>query len=195
MRIIMSDNATTLNPPHTILALLQHLQLAQPHAQIAVLHFTDDEAAIGLARKGVPVHIEPFPELTLTQLLATCFAGPGTTALQLEQAIEVVEDALMPARLDLRQFQVFASGSQAGRLMQWIKDVTGNDNHALSIENLETVFNIYADATVGASSTAKAAESASGPSPLDDKSLGAYLLLLRECLHHLHVSQIQLLCD
>ncbi len=191
----MSDNATTLNPPHAILPLLQHLQLAQPHAQIALLHFTQDEAAIGLARKGVPVHIEHFPELNLTQLVASCFAGPGTTALQLEHAIEVVEDAIMPARLDLRQFQVFASGPQAGALLQWIKETTGADQHALSIETLETVFNLYADATVGTASAGNQGKTHSTVSPLDDKTLGAYLLMLRECLHHLHISHVHLLCE
>lgn len=191
----MSDNATTLHPPHTILALLQHLQLAQPQAQIALLHFTQDEAAIGLARKGVPVHIEYFRELNLTQLVASCFAGPGTTALQLEHAIEVVEDAIMPARLDLRQFQVFASGPQAAALLQWVKATIGVDQHALSIETLETVFNIYADATVGASATLPKVQSHSTTSPLDDKTLGAYLLMLRECLHHLHISHVHLLCE
>ncbi|HRK87407.1 MAG TPA: hypothetical protein PK461_17015 [Alcaligenes faecalis] len=190
----MSDTASILNPPHAIPALLQQLQQAQPQAQIAVLHFTPDQASIGMARKGVPVHIEHFPQLSLDALTRACFAGPGPTAQQLEQAIELIEDDIQPARLDLRQFLVFASGPQAARLKQWIAHSSGHDSHALSLEQVESAFNLYADATVGAAAAGLAAQA--GPdSPLKDTQLGAYLLLLRECLHHLHITHIQLLCE
>ena len=190
----MSDSSRP--PPHTSTpALLKNLQAAHPQAQVAVLHFSTDMAEISLAHKGVPVHTEQFPELSGVQLLASCFADSSSRASQLEHAIEVVEDAIMPASLDLRQFMVFASGELAEELSLWLNEAQGTEQHILSRDTIDDLFTLYAAASQGSISL-KMIDTASLDNVhklVNNQNLGAYFLLLRECLHHMHIEQIHLL--
>lgn len=176
-------------------ALLQNLQAAHPQAQVAVLDFSSDHAEISLAHKGVPVHTEHFPELSGVQLLASCFADSSSRAAQLEHAIEVVEDAIMPASLDLRQFMVFATGDFAEELSHWLGEAQGMEQQSLNRDMIDDLFTLYAAASQGAVSLKMVNTSSleNIHKLVNNQNLGIYLLLLRECLHHMHIEHIHLL--
>lgn len=182
-------------PPASTPILLQNLQAAHPQAQVAILDFSADHAEISLAHKGVPVHTEHFPELSGVQLLASCFADSSSRAAQLEHAIEVVEDAIMPASLDLRQFMVFAAGEFAEELSAWLNEAQGSEQHILNRDMIDDLFTLYAAASQGAISLKmiNAGSLANIHKLVNNQNLGIYLLLLRECLHHMHIEQIHLL--
>ncbi|MCX5466034.1 hypothetical protein [Alcaligenes parafaecalis] len=182
-------------PPASTPVLLQNLQAAHPQAQVAILDFSADHAEINLAHKGVPVHTEHFPELSGVQLLASCFADSSSRAAQLEHAIEVVEDAIMPASLDLRQFMVFASGEFAEELSAWLNEAQGSEQHILNRDMIDDLFTLYAAASQGAISLKmiNAGSLENIHKLVNNQNLGIYLLLLRECLHHMHIEQIHLL--
>ncbi|QTC01573.1 hypothetical protein JYG33_09110 [Alcaligenes sp. SORT26] len=182
-------------PPASTPVLLQNLQAAHPQAQVAILDFSADHAEINLAHKGVPVHTEHFPELSGVQLLASCFADSSSRAAQLEHAIEVVEDAIMPASLDLRQFMVFAAGEFAEELSAWLNEAQGSEQHILNRDMIDDLFTLYAAASQGAISLKmiNAGSLENIHKLVNNQNLGIYLLLLRECLHHMHIEQIHLL--
>lgn len=190
----MSDNSRPPPQPSTSV-LLQNLQKAHPKAQVAILHFTADQAEISLAHKGVPVHTEYFLELSGVQLLANCFGDSRARAAQLEHAIEVVEDAIMPARLDLRQFMVFATGELAEELCLWINQVQGIGQHTLNRDMTDNLFTLYAAASQDAVDLKQINVSSleNVHQLVNNHGLGIYLLLLRECLHHMHIKHIHLL--
>lgn len=189
----MSDSSRP--PPASTPVLLQNLQTAHPQAQVAVLDFSSDHAEISLAHKGVPVHTEHFPELSGVQLLASCFTDSSSRAAQLEHAIEVVEDAIMPASLDLRQFMVFAAGEFAEELGAWLTEAQGSEQHILNRDMIDDLFTLYAAASQGAVSLkmVNAGSLENIHQLVNNQNLGIYLLLLRECLHHMHIEQIHLL--
>uniref|UniRef100_A0A1I8ATM2 FtsZ_C domain-containing protein n=1 Tax=Steinernema glaseri TaxID=37863 RepID=A0A1I8ATM2_9BILA len=144
-------------PPTSTSVLLQNLQAAHPQAQVAILDFSADHAEISLAHKGVPVHTEHFPELSGVQLLASCFSDSSSRAAQLEHAIEVVEDAIMPASLDLRQFMVFAAGEFAEELGTWLHEAQGSEQHIiLNRDTIDDLFTLYAAASQGATKATSA---------------------------------------
>ena len=182
-------------PPASTPILLQNLQAAHPQAQVAILDFSADHAEISLAHKGVPVHTEHFPELSGVQLLASCFADSSSRAAQLEHAIEVVEDAIMPASLDLRQFMVFAAGEFAEELSAWLNEAQGSEQHILNRDMIDDLFTLYAAASQGDISLKmiNAGSLENIHKLVNNQNLGIYLLLLRECLHHMHIEQIHLL--
>ncbi len=189
----MSDSSRP--PPASTPVLLQNLQTAHPQAQVAVLDFSSDHAEISLAHKGVPVHTEHFPELSGVQLLASCFTDSSSRAAQLEHAIEVVEDAIMPASLDLRQFMVFAAGEFAEELGAWLTEAQGSEQHILNRDMIDDLFTLYAAASQGTVSLKmiNAGSLENIHQLVNNQNLGIYLLLLRECLHHMHIEQIHLL--
>ena len=190
----MSDSLRPSPSPSTPV-LLQNLQTAHPQAQVAILHFNSEYAEISLAHKGAPVHTEHFPELSGVQLLANCFAGSNSRSAQLEHAIEVVEDAIMPASLDLRQFMVFATGELAEELSLWLNEAQGSEQHILSRDTIDDLFTLYAAASQGAVSLKMINTSSleNIHKLVNNQSLGIYLLLLRECMHHMHIEHIYLL--
>ena len=189
----MSDSSRP--PPARTPVLLQNLQTAHPQAQVAVLDFSSDHAEISLAHKGAPVHTEHFPELSGVQLLASCFTDSSSRAAQLEHAIEVVEDAIMPASLDLRQFMVFAAGEFAEELGAWLTEAQGSEQHILNRDMIDDLFTLYAAASQGTVSLKmiNAGSLENIHQLVNNQNLGIYLLLLRECLHHMHIEQIHLL--
>lgn len=189
----MSDSSRP--PPASTPVLLQNLQTAHPQAQVAVLDFSSDHAEISLAHKGVPVHTEHFPELSGVQLLASCFTDSSSRAAQLEHTIEVVEDAIMPASLDLRQFMVFAAGEFAEELGAWLTEAQGSEQHILNRDMIDDLFTLYAAASQGTVSLKmiNAGSLENIHQLVNNQNLGIYLLLLRECLHHMHIEQIHLL--
>lgn len=183
-------------PPTSTSVLLQNLQAAHPQAQVAILDFSADHAEISLAHKGVPVHTEHFPELSGVQLLASCFSDSSSRAAQLEHAIEVVEDAIMPASLDLRQFMVFAASEFAEELGTWLHQAQGREQHIiLNRDTTDDLFTLYAAASQGAVSLKmiNAGSLENIHQLVNNQNLGIYLLLLRECMHHMHIEQIHLL--
>lgn len=166
------------------LHLLHHLQLSHPQAQIALLQFKADTCSIGIARWGVPIHTEKFKNIGLDHLLNTVLTHANPDALQAEQAIERIEEAIMPAQLDLRQFQVFTADPEALTLLKWVQTLNQQQHKILHLDMVEACFNLYAEAAVG--------DWPISTLPSDTK-LWAYLILLRETMHHLYIEQIHVL--
>ncbi|HRK87083.1 MAG TPA: hypothetical protein PK461_15355 [Alcaligenes faecalis] len=189
------SNSSRPSPPASTAVVLQNLQAAHPQAQVAVLDFASDHAEISLAHKGVPVHTEHFPELSGTQLLSHCFINSHSREAQLEHGIELVEDAIMPASLDLRQFMVFATGEYAEDLGVWLNEAQGSEQHILSRDMIDDLFTLYAAASQGAISLkmVNAGSLENIHELINNQNLGIYLLLLRECMHHMHIEQVHLL--
>ncbi|AYR20250.1 hypothetical protein [Alcaligenes faecalis] len=190
----MSDSFKRPSPISTSV-LLQNLQAAHPQAQVAVLDFSADHAEISLAHQGAPVHTEHFPELSAVQLLANCFSDSSSRQAQLEHAIEVVEDAIMPASLDLRQFTVFATGECTEELHAWLHAAQSNEPYILNRDMIDDLFTLYAAASQGAVSLKmiNAGSLENIHQLVNNQNLGIYLLLLRECMHHMHIEQVHLL--
>src|SRR5690606_13211130 len=183
-------------PPTSTSVLLQNLQAAHPQAQVAILDFSADHAEISLAHKGAPVHTEHFPELSGVQLLASCFSDSSSRAAHLDHAIEVVGAAIMPAGLDLRQFMVFAASEFAEELGTWLHQAQGREQHIiLNRDTIDDLFTLYAAASQGAVSLKmiNAGSLENIHQLVNNQNLGIYLLLLRECMHHMHIEQIHLL--
>ncbi|ERI33885.1 hypothetical protein N879_08570 [Alcaligenes sp. EGD-AK7] len=101
----------------------------------------------------------------------------------------------MPASLDLRQFMVFAAGEFAEELGVWLTDAQGSEQHTLNRDMIDDLFTLYAAASQGAVSLKmiNAGSLENIHQLVNNQNLGIYLLLLRECLHHMHVEQIHLL--
>lgn len=177
-----SKQRAQTTPPH--LHLIQHLQLSQPQAQIALLQFQDQAASIAIARHGVPIHIEKFNNIGLNDLLNEVLTHAYPDALQAEQAIEHIEEAIMPAQLDLRQFQIFSADEQALALLKWIQTLNQQPHKVLKLDMVETCFNLYAEAALGAT-----------PHIPPEQKLWAYLILLRETMHHLCIEQVHVLSE
>ncbi|MDV2115123.1 hypothetical protein [Alcaligenes faecalis] len=190
----MSDSFKRPSPISTSV-LLQNLQAAHPQARVAVLNFGADHAEICLVHKGVPVHTEHFPELSGIQLLASCFSDSSSREAQLEHAIEAVEDAILPASLDLRQFMVFAAGDFAEELGAWLHEAQDSEQHILNRDTIDDLFTLYAAASQGNVSLKmiNAGSLENTHQLVNNQNLGMYLLLLRECMHHMHIEQIHLL--
>ena len=108
------------------------------------------------------------------------------TALEIEHAIETVEDAVMPLS---RQWptgtQLQTSDAAARVLHTWVRaQVAGPANALLSLDDVEHAFNELA-----ALSTGRPLASSSWPA---HPGLAAYLVVLREAMHHLRFTSIAL---
>lgn len=182
----MSDCQELLPEPPPHLSLLQHLQTSHPQSQIALLLFQDDAGAIALAHQGAPIHLEKFPQIGLSHLQHAFLSSELPDALQAEHAIEHIEQAIMSAHLDLRQFHVFTADAYASVLLKWIQQLSSQTHNSMSLDAIEACFNLYASA---------ATDGRMAPELPQDRALWAYLILLRETMHHLHIQQVQVLAD
>lgn len=107
------------------------------------------------------------------------------TALEIERAIEQVEDVVMPL---LRQLppgtQLHTSDAAARVLLGLARERQAGSPESLSLDDVEQVFNALAALAQGR----PLASSGWPPHP----GLAAYLVILREVLHHLRFTTITL---
>lgn len=137
--------------------------------------------AVHLAGADLPCLALP---LQLDGLVQQCFYGRMPSALQIEQAIEVTEDAVMPALQQLPTDMQLASADPLAHAI--VRAATGGDSSTvLEREQVEMLFNRLAD---------QAARGGAADALLPQDPLwAAALLVLRECLHHWGLHQVQLL--
>ena len=101
----------------------------------------------------------------------------------------------MPASLDLRQFTVFATGECTEELHAWLHAAQSNEPYILNRDMIDDLFTLYAAASQGAISLKmiNAGSLENIHQLVNSQNLGIYLLLLRECMHHMHIEQVHLL--
>lgn len=106
------------------------------------------------------------------------------TPLDIEHAIEVTEDVLMPLAAKLaRTEQLQLSGSGAALILQAVGAVPDAVLH-LSLEEVEGLFNRIAMVSQGRPSRQEALPA--------EPEFYAAMVLLRECLHHLRFDEVVL---
>lgn len=107
------------------------------------------------------------------------------TPLEIERAIEHVEDAVMPL---LRQLppgtQLQTSDAAARVLHALVREQVAGAADALSLDDVEHVFNHLAALSMG--------RPLASSSWLSHTGLAAYLVILREAMHHLRFTSITL---
>jgi hypothetical protein len=111
------------------------------------------------------------------------FMSPGSalshtppTSLELEHAIEAVEDVVMPLASTLRHAAELATSDTLAHRIATLASSGGGQGELLSIDVVESLFGDMAAVASG--------RPASG-SPFLDSALCGYLLILREFMHHL----------
>ncbi|MDM0043833.1 hypothetical protein QTH91_04995 [Variovorax dokdonensis] len=102
--------------------------------------------------------------------------------IEIEEAIAVVEDALMPVLQKLPSPAVWRTRDEAARELA-INALGFTPPGVATIDDVERLFNAMARAS--------ALGSWAGAVPLDARQ-AAYLLILRECLHHAGVRAIRI---
>lgn len=113
------------------------------------------------------------------------FRHEPPTALEIEHAIEHTEDAVMPLWRQLPVgTQLHTDDASAQVLLELARARVPGQPHALSLEDVEAVFNELASLAQGRppSSSFLPAQAA----------LAAYLVMLREVMHHLRFTSIHL---
>lgn len=118
---------------------------------------------------------------------AAHFRHPIPTAAELEHAIMVVEDAVMPARAALSPDSVLYTADAGIRQVAIAAGLEAQPELLLTLPVLEAAFNRVADIASGSPAAAEPA--------LDDPAYAPTLLILRECLHHLGFSGIVIRSD
>lgn len=152
-------------------------------ACVTVLHLGDECSWVVQGEGAQPVHVMRL-ELGTTRLARTCFQHDPPSPLELEHAIEVVEDVVMPlSRILARGSGLFVSeAGLAARLLA--SEEPPADGGAWSLDSVESVFNRLAALGLGRPRSQDAL-------PTDGRSV-ATVLILREFLHHLQFGQFVL---
>lgn len=107
------------------------------------------------------------------------------SALEIERAIEQVEDAVMPLSRQLPPGTQLHTRDAAARMLRGlVREHPAGRVDTLSLEDVEQVFNELAALSQG-----RPLASSSWPA---QEGLAAYLVILREVMHHLRFSAITL---
>jgi exopolyphosphatase/pppGpp-phosphohydrolase len=145
---------------------------------------------IGAEAAGIAVGIGPQPDLLKLLPLGAArtareqFRCTPPTPLALENAIQVVEDAVMPLRTLIPREALLFSTDAGVREIAALSGVTP-DETALSLEAMERCFNRLAAVVEGSSFAQQGLP--------ESNSLAATLLILREFMHHLQFAHVRLL--
>lgn len=169
------------------LVIHQHYAKLRPRAQqgirIAVLRIGDSytRIAAGMWEQPDAVMVLPWGS---NNLATTCFKGRMPSPLAMENAIMAVEDALMAARNPaVEQLPLYADDELLQRLAK-VSGLTPAPGSGLALDDVERVFNQLADHAQGR-------PMAHSGFP-EDPQFAAYLLILRECMHHLRFNRIHI---
>ena len=146
---------------------------------------------IGELRTRVCVNSEPSPAIDvelgigLAQLGRGFFRHQPPSELELESAIAFVEDAVMPlAKMLPASTKLVSSDEIALRLLDFVQGVPGQAVGVLTLQQVEHVFGELVAVSLGRPS------SSSGV-PMDEPFV-AYVLILREFMHHLAFGDISI---
>jgi exopolyphosphatase/pppGpp-phosphohydrolase len=149
-------------------------------AACVLLHIDEEQTLVVI---GHGMRIEDVIELPLGAMSTSRahFQRYPPTPAEIENAIQVVEDTLMPVRAKIPQGAELASADAAVELVARLASA----GTPLPIEAMEEVFNRLADAIMGSP-----ASMAQIP---EDPGFAASLLILREFMHHMQFAAIRLL--
>ncbi|CAM4067268.1 hypothetical protein [Paracidovorax anthurii] len=164
--------------PHDAGALYAALQ-AGPLAgsAITVLH-------IGAAHSSIASGTGPQPHVLRTldvgsyATAAACLRHQPPTGAEVEQAIAVVEDAVMPVRAVLPAGSALYTADADIRRIALQAGIPAQPEMQLPLEALERVYQRMASRAMGGAPQGSDAVE-------DDPAFIATLVILRECLHHL----------
>jgi len=156
--------------------------------ELAVLHLGAQHSGFALGRGPQPASMLGF-DLGLERLAQRYFKTTPPSPLAMEHTIMVVEDVVMPLRAQLPRAARLVSGDPLLlQVAQLSLEATSADPHAplvLSLQAMEHTFNRLVDVVEGRPATQEGL-------PVD-ASFVAALLVLRECMHHLHFDAVTLL--
>lgn len=124
---------------------------------------------------GGVVDLGPSP----AALAETCFRQGQPTAVELERAIDIVEDALMAARVARSPGAGLTTSEPNLRQLPGLEAVGAT----LSRDAVEALFQQLASIALGMP--------APQGSRLTDRDTAAALLILRECMHHLDLASVR----
>lgn len=111
------------------------------------------------------------------------FRHDPPTALEVEQAIDAIEDAVMSSRLPSAERGDLVTNEPL--LLAWVPTPPAGDSTRLTRDEVEAIFERLASAALG-----RPGELTGLP---NDRSAAAALLILRECMHHLGFDGIHIL--
>ena len=111
-------------------------------------------------------------------LVSTCFRHEPPTPVELEHAIELIENALMDAGYRPENSGALVTDDTQIRRLPGLEDLGAN----LTRDQVEALFQRLADISLGSPQTR-------GDLPTDREAAAA-LLILRECMHHLGFTSI-----
>ena len=114
-------------------------------------------------------------------LAAQCFRHAPPTAIETEQAIDTVEDAIMPLA---PLHEGYANLYNHDTLTMHIAEIAGATDGFMSINQLERVFERFAAIALGRPTTQDVIPKSA--------AFAAQLIILREVMHHLDFNGIQL---
>ena len=124
-------------------------------------------------------------EIGMTQLGRGPFRHEPPSEMELENAIAFVEDAVMPlAKVLPPDTNLATSDATAARLLSLLQRTPAQDTGVVSIDQVEHVFKELVAVSMG-----RPASSSGVPT---DASFVAYVLILREFMHHLAFSEISI---
>lgn len=125
---------------------------------------------------GSVVTLGPSP----AALADTCFRHDRPTAVELERAIDVVEDALMAAKPLLSHGAGLTTSEPTLRRLPGLEAIGA----ALSRDAVEALFQQLASIALGMPNR--------GEVVVADRNVAAALLITRECMHHLGFESIRI---
>jgi hypothetical protein len=177
-----------LSPDETLLqqayAVARHS--AGPGPCLVALHIGPEQTGIAVGQGPLPDLLKLLP-MGAERTAREQFRSTPPSALAMENAIQLVEDLVMPLRaLIPRDAQLFSTDA-ALRELALLSGLDEQSAMLLSLEAMERCFNRLTYVLEG-SSFAQQGLPASN-------SFAATLLILREFMHHLQFAQIALLHD
>lgn len=150
---------------------------------LVALHIGAEEAGIAVGTGPQPDLLKLLP-LGAARTAREQFRRTPPTPLALENAIQVVEDAVMPLRALIPREALLFSTDAGVREIAALSGVTP-DETALSLEAMERCFNRLAAVVEGSSFAQQGLP--------ESNTLAATLLILREFMHHLQFARVRLL--
>lgn len=148
------------------------LHIGPLHSQVHLVHGTDAEVFLPMPVGALQVAQQHFRRLP-------------PTPLEMEHAIQTVEDAVMPVAKVIPPGTELRSADAAILKVAQLEDGFGGAAGLLTLEAVERMFNRLADIVAGR------------PAQLDslpmDGEFAATLLILREFMHHLQLPSLRVI--
>ena len=149
--------------------------------RIAIGESTTRVSVEGGASPAVDVELG----IGLTQLGRGPFRHQPPSELELEYAIAFVEDAVMPlAKVLPPSTNLVSSDAIASRVVKLVQGASGTRTGVLTLEQVEHVFGELAAVSLGRPSSSSGVPT--------DGTFVAYVLVLREFMHHLGFDEIRI---